>query len=780
MVNALLLRDLPVREPERLVELSAVRQGQKIKMPFSYPMFEEVARGQQVFSEMVGWAESVLAVEVNGSFSQSNLLAVTGNYYSALGVTPFIGRLLTEQDVNPGSGSTLQVAVASYDFWLTHLGATAGALGKEVRIAGRLFTIIGVTPKWFGGIRVGDPPDVTIPITSYPLIQDEIRLDTRSMLWVDATGRLKDGTTLEQARAQLQSFWPAVLVATASTETPGLRRQTFLSMGLDISPIPTGINPDLRDQFSRPLYVLFAIVGLILLVACVNLANLMLARATQRSREMSVRLALGASRVALMGQVITESLLLSLVGTGFGLGFATWGSHLLVAVMTTNQRVLLDLRPDFRVLCVAVLVGVATGIAFGSLPGWSACRHDPARVLQQGARSLLGGASKLGKGLIIAQVALSVILLLGAGLMMRTFEKLRSLDLGLQKDNLLELGLDPTPGGYRNLDMNSYHRQLVERIASLPGVRAVTLGPFVPSPDSWKEAASPQLADPATGTMMTGETIWPGFFETLGIRLIAGREFQQTDDGHHPHVAIVSRSAAKRLFPNDSAIGQSVRFGFMPEFQSIQIVGIVENARVLDLRDPAPPIIYFCELQLPQQAQYGTLYVRTSQAPAAVVKSLAHAIDSLGHEYAVRTNTIEQAMGFVLVKERVTAMLSGFFAALALLLAMIGLYGLMSYSVTRRIAEIGIRMALGAQRQKVLRMVVRETAVLVLLGIAIGIPCALGCTRVIASMLFGVSSSDVATITGVSFLLLVVAIIAGYLPARRASRIDPMLALRTE
>lgn len=783
LINALVLRDLPVPHPDRLVELSLVRNGDKI--PFSYPMFRELDRGQRVFSGLVGWSESMFPnVEVNGVFAPSNILSVTSNFYSELGVAPLFGRLLTSEDVNPHAGSTSQVAVIGYEFWRRRCGGAADVLGNQVRIEGQPFTIVGVTQKWFTGLTPGEAPDVTIPITAYPFLLfpgNSFGLDDRSKLWVRITARLKDGVTIDQSRAQLQSFWPQVLLATASTETPGLRRQTFLSMGLDASPVRTGFARDLRAQFSRPLYVLAGIVGLILLVACVNLANLMLARAAARSQEMSVRVAIGASRWALAGQGLTESLVLSLVGALLGLALSYWGSRLLVALMTEGT-VSLDLRPDLRVLSIALFIGVLTGILFGLAPTWHSSRQDPAVVLQQGSRSLAGGASKLGKALIVAQVALSLVLLLGAGLLVRTFQELRSLDLGFKKDNLLEVVLTPKPGAYpKDLNVNSYHKQLLERISNIPGVRSVGFANLsIPGPESWHETASPTSEDPNTGTrfMSNGVDIWPGFFKALGIRLIAGRDFAMADDERHPHVAIVSRSFAERLFVNGDAIGKRIRFGFMPELQDIEIVGVADDARLLDLRDAAPPIAYLSCLQ---QAQlWGDLYVRTNADPESLAKTIGLEIDSLGHEYTSRTATVDQMMSRVLVNERVIALLSGFFAALALLLASIGLYGLMSYGITRRTREIGVRVALGAQQGNVRWMILRETLALTLFGIAIGIPSGLAATRLIASMLFGLSPSDFSTMAAACLLLLAVAFFAGYLPARKASSIDPILALRTE
>jgi predicted permease len=783
LINALLLRNLPVRQPERLVELSLVRQD--AKLPFSYPMFRELARGQRVFTGLIGWgAAGMFNVDVNGVLSQNHLLSVTGNCYSELGVAPLLGRLLTPEDSNLSSGTTSQVAVIGYEFWQRRFGGALDVVGTQIRVEGHPFTIVGVTRKWFTGLSVGEPPEITVPITAAPLIESTTySLESRSALWLFLAGRLKDGVTIEQARSQLQSFWPEVLLATVSTETPGLRRQMFLSMGLKVSSAARGIAVGLRSQFTRPLYVLAGIVGLILLVACVNLANLMLARAAARSHEMSVRVAIGASRWSLARQVLTESVALSVVGALLGLAFAYWGSRLLLLFMTEGNlfSVTLDLTPDLRVFSLTMSVAILTGILFGIGPAWRCSREDPASALQQNARSLGGRTGKLSKALIIAQVALSLVLLLGAGLLVRTFESLRSVDLGFQKESVLEISLNPRPGGYDNLDMNSYHEQLLERISSVPGVRSVGFSDrsiVSGVEEGWRESVSPKSADSSTGITVNVSGISPGFFRTLGIQLLQGHDFGKTDDEQHPRLAIVNSSLAERLFPNGDAIGKTVRVGIMPEYQNVEIVGIARNARIVDLRDAAAPVIFLSYLQHP--SQWGNLIVRTTEAPEALAKTMGQEIESLGHEYPVRTKTISEVISGELVEERVTAMLSGFFAALALMLASIGLYGLMSYAVTRRTREIGIRVALGALRKNVLWSVLRETLALSLLGIAIGIPSALAASRLIASMLFGLSPSDLPTITGVSLLLLLVALFAGYLPARRASSIDPMDALRAE
>ena len=784
LINALLLRDLPVRQPERLIQLVAVRPDAKV--PFSYPMFREVGRGQRVFTGLIGWGTGGMQnVEVNGVLSQNYVAAVTGNGYSELGVTPLLGRLLIPEDSNPSSGTTSQVTVLGYEFWRNRFGGAPDVVGKQIRIEGHPFTIIGVTRRSFTGMTVGEPPDITIPITAYPALMEgnEFTLDSRSILWLSVIGRLKDGITIEQARAQLQSFWLDVLLATASTETPGARRERFLSMGLEVTSAAKGFRSDLRTQFTRPLYVLAGIVGLILLVACVNLANLMLARAAARSHEMSVRVAIGASRWSVARQVLAECLALSVAGALLGLVFAFSGSRLLVLLMTQGSLfpVALDVSPDLRVLSLTMFVAVLTAISFGIAPAWRCSREDPASVLQQNARSVGGGTGKLSKALIVTQVALSLVLLLGAGLLERSFEKLYSIDLGFQKESVLEIALYPKPGGYQNLNLNSYHKQLVARISSLPGVSSVSFGDAtIPSPQGWHDTVSQMTADSSTGIrlMANAALVSPGFFRTLGIPLLRGRDFNETDDEKHARIAIVNSNLAERLFPNIDAIGKTIRFGFMPDYENIEIVGIARNARIFDIRDATTPVIFLSSFQYPHE--WGGLIVRTKEAPETLAKTVGHEVESLGHEYVRRTRTVAQTISTELVEERVTAILSGFFAALAILLASIGLYGLMSYAVTRRTREIGIRVAVGAQREGVLWLVLRETLTLALLGIAIGIPSALAATRLIASMLFGLTSSDVPTIVAVSALLLVVALFAGYLPARRASAIDPIVALRTE
>lgn len=805
-INALLLRDVPVRQPERLVEVAPVRcENARItadlsrascsqfdrKIFFSYPMYRELERQQRVFSAVIAWSSGfdLARVEVNGALSMNEVFAVSGNFYSELGAAPLLGRLLTPEDADPHSGSTLQVAVLGYEFWQSRFGGAPDVVGKQIRIEGTPFTIIGVTRKWFTGLSTGEPPEITIPITAQPLVEPGVfkSIDDRSLLWVTVTGRLKDGVTIDQAHTQLQSFWPDLLAVTASVPTPGLRRQRFLSMGLDVSPARTGVAPELRAQFTRPLYLLLGIVGSILLIACVNLANLMLARAAARAQEMSMRVALGASRWQLASRVLTESLALSLGGAFLGIGFAYWGSSVLMTLMTEGAltRVTLDLRPDLRVLGVAVAAAILTGVLFGLAPAWRSARQDPAAVLQHNAQNLAGGGNWLSQVLIVAQVSLSLILLLGAGLLVKSFQKLHSLDLGFAKDSLLEVSVHGRPEGHAKRDARAYHQQLIERITRLPGVRAVGFAEdFLPSPEGWHDAVSVATSDwsRASDLMADSALVSPDFFRTMGIPLLRGREFDWTDDEEHPLIAVVSRSLAQRLFAEGDAIGQRIRFGVMADLQALEIVGVAADARIFRLREATAPVLYVPFLQHRNWADWTffTVFVRTKEHPERAATAVRKEIELPGQEYIVSTKTVEQVTGGLLVSERVNAMLCSFFAGLVLLLASIGLYGLMSYGVARRTREIGVRFALGAQQRSVRWMILRETLALTLSGIAIGIPSGLAATRLIASTLFGLSPNDLSTIVTACLLLLTVAFLAGYLPARKASSIDPMSALRTE
>jgi predicted permease len=781
ILNALLLRSLPVREPDRLVELAAIyRNGSQV--PFSFPTFQLIQQNQRVFSSLLGWTGgSRRNVEVNGILLLGHVRGVTGNYYGDLGAAPLLGRLINAEDAANTAGAP--VAVIDYEFWNSRFARDPKVIGKAIRIEGQVFTVVGVSRKWFTGMTPGAAPDITIPITAGPFAKNTT---IRALLWVSLAGRLKDGLTPQQAREQLQSFWHEAVAQTAPTAVPGLRLHSWLEMGLEVKPAATGVNRILRAHFERPLRVLMGVSALILLIACVNLASLTLARAAVRSREMSVRMSLGATRLQVALQFVVESVLLSSAGTILALALAAWGSRLLLAAMGEGVAtpIILDLRPDWSVFGYATLVAVGSGVLIALTPAWQTSRQQPSAALQTDERTLGRGTGRLGKGLIVGQIALSFVLILGAGLLLRTFENLRSFDPQFQRSGVIQVTLQKRPDAPRNVDMNSYRKQLLDGVASLPGVISASFASLeIPAGDSgWKDRVSTTATDSANdaGSLATLVEVSPGFFRTLGIAMASGRDFDWDDDAQHPRVAIVDSNLARKLAPSGEIVGTRVRFGVQPYFQQLQVVGAARSARLIDLRDPNSMVIYVPSTQYPpDDSPSVNLFVR-AQNPAAIVRAVERETGSHGFDYVVSATTLEDNTSRALTEDRATAMLSSLFAGLALLLAGIGLFGLMSYTVTRRTREIGIRMALGSQRMTILRLVLGEALLLAVAGVLIGAPCALAGTRLIAHVLFGVAPSDPIAFAVAAGTLLAIATIAGYWPARRAMHTDPIVALRSE
>lgn len=783
LMDSVLVRELSVRNPSQLVEVTpADRNGEKVQM--SFPMYEELQRRQQVFSGTFAyWGDAVLNVEANGLLSRSDIWAVDGSFFSELGVPPLLGRFIVPSDVNLHRGAPAQVAVIGYGFWQRQFGGDPSAIGKTLRVEGVPLVVIGVTPENFTGLSADDPPEVVLPLSAEPLIFDHdlAHLYDRKALMLDVTGRLKDGVTLQKAEAQLSSLWPAIQAATIPADLNADQRQEFLSYHLKVESAATGFSI-LRGRFSKPLYVLMGISGLVLLIACVNLATLLLSRAAARSHEMSVRVSLGATRWRLARQLLTESILLSVAGAILGFVLANWSSHALADFILTQVYIVparLNLAPDLRVLAFTAAITLLTGILFGLAPARNATRQGPAPALQKSAR-VLGSTGRTGNWLICTQVALSLTLLMIAALFVRSFEKLRSNNPGFRTNDVLLAGIFPKPGGYKNLDNSTYYRELTDRIANLPGVQSASISHSVPAMNL--EGRVSVVTAPA-GPGVKGfdadlQMVAPRLFETLGITLVAGRDFAWSDGEQAPRVAILSQNLAQQLFPSCSALEQHISLGAEAERQNLRVVGVVSNASYWSVRKQNSREIYIPALQ--GYIQWGELLVRTNGDPRAVASGVRQAVDSLGHEYVTSTKPLSAHVNRSLMPERVTAMFSGFFGCVALLLASIGLYGLMSYAVTRRTQEIGIRVALGARHRSVLWMILRETLGLLFAGLAIGIPCALIATPLIASQLFGLSPRDPATLAFVAFALLVTGALAGYLPARRATRVDPLVALRYE
>lgn len=776
ILNALLLRNLPVWRPDRLVEVGAIyRNGAKV--PFSFPTFQELQRNQRVFSTLFAWSPPLETnLEWGGNLFPGTVRGVTGDFYSALGVNPLLGRLIEPTDAMGVPAAP--IAVIGYEFWNRRFARDPAVVGRMIRIGGTPFTIIGVTRQWFVGMTPGEPTELTVPITAGLFAE---RTNERPLLWMFVGGRLKDGVDIPAARDQLQSFWRDALVASAPTTTSGPRLQSWMGMGLQVSSAAKGTNADLRSNLQRPLRILMGLAVLILIAACLNLANLTLSRVAARAHEIGVRVALGATRFQVARQLLTQTLLLCAVGALLALALTTWGGHLLLATITARDPVLLDLRPEWRVFCFISLVSIGAGVLIAFLPGWHASRQRPNDLLQAHQRTSTAGFSQLSRFLVVAQIALSLVLVFGAGLLLASFEKLRTFDPHFQRKNVLQLALNPRPDASRAIDLNIYRKQLIDDVNRIPGVLAASFASFdIPAGDTgWRDTVVPAVSESPTesSSLATLAIVSPEFFDTLGIPIVSGHNFDWSDDKKHPPVAIVDEHLLKRLFPSGDALGKRIRFGVRPELSKLQIVGIARSAALINVRDPSSPVLYVPSIQFPDNQ--GNLFVR-SKNPAAIVRMIENAIQSHGQEYSSNAKTLDETGEEMFLEDRGTATLASLFAGLAFLLAGIGLFGLMSYSVTRRTREIGIRIAVGAQRGTILRLILRESLMLSGVGILLGIPCALATTRLIAHVLFGVGVGDPLTFAMAAAMLLLLGAAAGYLPARRAATLAPTTALRWE
>ncbi len=785
LLNGLVLRALPVQHPEQLVRFGA-QSGDESFVALSLPLFEQISSAQKVFSSTFGWlGDRLSTVEINGALSRNDIWAVTATFYSELGATPELGRLIGPEDDDLRAASPTPVAVLAYNFWQRHYAGDRNVIGKVLKIEGAAFTIIGVTRSGFTGISADRLPEITIPLTAVPLLtgdSDVQKLLRRADVFLlEAAGRLKPDIRFEEAQAQLESIWPAIRDSLTPPNLPPTERSRFIGLHMKVEPGEKGASV-LRKQFSKPLYVLLAISGLVLLVACVNLATLMLARAAARSHEIAVRIALGASRARLVRQALTESLLLSMAGTVAGFFLAYWWSRTLADFILGqffNAPAQLNLSPDMRVLLSTATVAALTGVLFGLAPAWRATREDPNFALQKNAQKFSRSTGRLGKSLIVTQVALSLVLLAAAGLFIRTLKKLRTIEPGYQAQGVLDASLYPKPGGYKNLDWVNYYQELTSRVSRLPGVESAGIAKMSLGWRAWKEDIRANEATEAQAKVDFA-LVMPGFFHTVGIYPERGRIFTWRDDDRAPRVAVVSQSLAKKLFAGRDAIGRRLEITSEPTWQKVEIVGIVSDASLYDIREQASHTVYVPSTQYGEIMGWSQLMLRTKAGPGAMANAVRQTVDSLGHEYVAKTHMVVETIDRSILRERLFAILSTFFGVLALLLAGIGLFGLMAYNVTRRTQEIGVRIALGAARSDVLSMVLRETLGLTSIGIAIGLVCALAASQLVANMLYGVSAQDPVTLAAVSVVLTTVAAVAGWIPARRATRVDPMVALRYE
>jgi len=778
LIDAVMLKYLPVSHPEQLVQIT-----QREENPvFTNPIWEQFRDRQDVFSGAFAYGDDGFDLSTGGESRYILGNWVSGDFFSTLGVKSARGRLISADDDKRGGPA---VAVLSYGFWLKEYGGKAETIGKTISLDNHPFEIIGVTAPGFFGVDVGQAAEVFIPIASEAIIHGKTSmLDHRSAWWLQVVARPKPDVTVQQVQARLNSLAPDIFAATVPQRWRAEDQQRYLSNYFNVTPAASG-QSELRRQYGPALITLLIICGVVLLIACINVANLLLARAAAREREIAIRVGLGAGRGRLVRQLLTESMLLAVVGAALGVLFAQWGSRLLVGLLSAGRnRVFLDLTIDRRVLGFTAAVGIATGLLFGLAPAWRLSRVSPVSAMK--ARGVAEGHSRLnlGKILVTAQVGLSLVLLAAAGLMLGTFRNLSVLDPGFERDHVLLVRLDARNGHYPVERRLGLYQEILNRLRAIPSARQASSSAVTPVGHMmWNEEIIvdgfvPSSRDDAT---VFFNRISEGYFETLRTPFLAGRDFNNGDRVGSKPVAIINQTMAEKFFPGTNPIGAQFRIQDDATLgPAIEIVAVVKDAKYQKLREQTLPTAYVPLAQEDKPGLSMNFELLATGKPSALVPAVTSAIAEINPEVTLNFTTLEAQVSESLNLERLLATLSSFFGALALLLALIGLYGVMSYNVARRRSEIGIRMALGAQRIKLLLMVLGEVGLMVVIGLAAGLGAAFASARLISSFLYGVKPTDIATFALAAGLLAIVAGIAGYLPARRASRLEPMAALREE
>jgi predicted permease len=772
LIDTLMLRALPVRAPEELVELVSRYPGEPDNNGFSLSVYEQFRDQNHVFANLVGLSPA--RVQVSGDRLAAETLDgayVTGSLFPALGVQPAIGRLLGVDDDRPGAAG---VAVVSWSYWRRMFDHDPHIVGSPVTINGAPATIVGVTPREFFGLQVGMKPDVWMPISSAAPAGRRLS----DQFGVGLMARLKPGVSIAQARADMAVLNRARVEELARISTNPVWRQATLG----VEPANAGFSM-LRSRYGKPLLMLMTLVALLLLLASANLASLLLARSAARQREMAIRVAIGAGRLRLVRQTLTEALSLSIAGAVPGIALAYVGAGALARIVASGSmlglrgRITLDVRPDGRVLLFALVVTTVTGVLFGLAPAWQAFALAPASAIRESAT--IGETRShraFGQTLVIAQVALSVVLLSAAALFVDHLSTLRSVGLGFDRRSLLLVTLDPQGAGYNNTQLTSLYEQLLARLHAIPGVHSATLSAVTPVEGGGAARfarVEGSRERPEDRRYLSLNWVGPRYFETLGTPLIAGRDFEFADAGR-PRVAIVSQSLAKHYFGDASPLGKHLTFD--GDDLPYEIVGLAGDSRYLNLYR-SPPMVYMNAFQEGHIASKFSL--RTSVPPERVAGEVRRAVSEVLKTVTVaKVTTMTEQMDASIVTERLIATLSGAFGVLGTVLAATGLYGLLAYSVARRTSEIGVRMALGATRGDVTGMVLKRAVGLAAAGLAIGVPIAIWSRRLAINMLEGLSLDTLFPIVVAMAVMLAVACLAAYVPARRAARVNPVEALR--
>jgi predicted permease len=787
ILNSLLLKPLPVHDPQQLIALGSDQPGEDAAM--TYPIWQEV-RDRHLLNGLFVWATDRVSIADGGETRALEAIWASGTFFDSLGLPAVAGRTFTESDDRRDAGPNGPVAVLSHAASRRLFGGPAGALGRSLTIERVPFTIIGVTPREFFGLNVGAAVDVILPLETEPTLS---RIPSRleRWPWLHITARLRPGETVEAATAAVRTQQPQIREATLPYSR-AQDRQAYLSKPWTMRSATTG-SSRLRSRYGTALSTLLVIVGLVLLVACANIAHLQLARTAARRYEFSVRAALGASRLRIVRQQLVESLLLAAAGAALGLAFAQWGGRLIVAQLSTwASTAFLDLSPDWRVLAVTGAVALATAILFGTVPALRAARVDPIEALNQHRRGLTaGGFASVGGGLVVVQVALSLLLVIGAGLFVRSFAALAYRDLGFDRSRVVVAVVDARRSAVPPASFPALFERVRQAVATVPGVESAATSMATPL-GSAGVRFDREVQQAGNPTFAGGEVriftcpVSPDWFRTFGTRLLAGRDFEGRDRAGSQSVAMINEAFARRHFGGESPIGRTIMVGDEPsDRQPVEIVGLVQNAAFTSVREPVAPTLYrplaqWDDERLLKSFPSVSVSIRAAGnlAPARLSTSVASAISGVDGALTVSFQSLTETLSVYYIRERLLALISGYFGLLALLLAALGLYGVTSYSVSQRRTEIGVRMAIGADGSAVVRLVLGRVAFLCAFGIVAGVIASVWATRLVEALLFNTPARDPLLIGGSAVALALVAAVAGWLPARRASRIDPAEALR--
>jgi putative ABC transport system permease protein len=792
LVDTVMLKMLPVQNPEQLVVL-AIRSSKSTGDPdpeFTNPIWEQLRDQQDVFSGALAWSQTRFDLAQGGESHLVNGLEVSGDYFNALGVHPAAGRLFVNSDDKRGC---VGAAVLGYGFWQEHFGGAQNAMGSVLSLSGHQFQVIGVAAPGFYGVDVGTKFDVAIPICAEAIIRGaNTALNERAAWWLSIVGRPKSGVSRETVSARLQVISPQIFAVTVPDRWKPDSKNNFLSGILVASPAGKGLS-EVRRAYDQPLRMLMAVVGLVLVIACANIASLMLARAATRQKEISVRLAIGASRGRLIRQLLTECVLLSCSGAALGILFAGWGSAILVRFISTPRSpVFLQFSVDSRVLGFTAAIAVLTGILFGILPALRSTKVSLSSAMKGGQQDETPGRAHFrpGRWIVAGQVALSLVLVIVAGLFLRSFNNLLTLNTGFDRSNVMMISANAHNANLSPESRETLWRDAIQRLQNIPGVTSVGESVITPiSGVGWNSFFHRQTGTTPSGrnALANINAVSPEYFSTLRSPILAGRTFNVGDAAGAPLVGVINETMTRRFFGKEDPIGQYVYTDPDPGQTAplIRIIGIVVDAKYRSLREVTPATMYFPVAQLtdqraPTMSEQPSFEIRTSTPPATIVKSAAEVFTSLNGSISLSFRTLEEQVNGSLRQDQLLATLSGFFGGLALLLAMIGLYGVLAYMVTQRRKEIGIRMALGAGKSSIVALIMRDVSILLAVGVIVGVGISLWAAHFIQKMLFNLNPRDVRTIIFSVAVLSVVALLAGYLPARRAARLDPNIILRDE